>query len=100
MRMHVVLTCFSFFLVLSASANEPLGWKPHTIKQGDGRGGWVERPLLFGLPAGLAMLALGAWLLWPRTAITRRCWRGTRESGFTFGFAVVFITKFSLKQFF
>ena len=59
MRMHVVLTCFSFFLVLSASANEPLGWKPHTIKQGDGRGGWVERPLLFGLLA-LCLLLLAA----------------------------------------
>jgi hypothetical protein len=26
--------------------------------------------LLFGLPAGLTVLAVGVWLLWPRTAIT------------------------------
>jgi hypothetical protein len=30
-----------------------------------------RRLVLFGLPAGLAVLAFAAWLLWPRTAITR-----------------------------
>jgi hypothetical protein len=31
-----------------------------------------RRLLLFGLPAGLLLLAVvGAWLVWPRTAITR-----------------------------
>lgn len=26
-----------------AKSREPLGWKPHPIKQGDGRGGWIVR---------------------------------------------------------
>jgi hypothetical protein len=27
-----------------AGEADVLGWKPHAVKQGDGRGGWVERP--------------------------------------------------------
>ena len=30
-----------------------------------------RRLLLFGLPAGLIALGVGAWMLWPHTAITR-----------------------------
>jgi hypothetical protein len=30
-----------------------------------------RRLLVLGLPAGLVALAVAAWLLWPRTAITR-----------------------------
>jgi hypothetical protein len=31
----------------------------------------ARRMLLFGLPAAVVAVAVSAWLLWPRTAITR-----------------------------
>jgi hypothetical protein len=47
MRVLIGFTCISILMVMRASAGEPVGWKPHTIKQGDGHGGWVERPAEF-----------------------------------------------------
>ena len=50
-------------------SNESMGWKPHPLKQGDGRGGWIVRPAEYNLlhrrtgrylfPYGLAVMDNG-----------------------------------------
>src|SRR5438046_1842859 len=77
MRVLVAFTCLSLSILMRASASEPVGWKPHAIKEGDGHGGWVERAAEFRfvhkkdggyvVPFGLRqldngeVLRLGSW---------------------------------------
>jgi hypothetical protein len=47
LRLGLPLLALALPLVAAAQApagKEPLGWKPHVIRRGDGKGGWAEHP--------------------------------------------------------
>jgi hypothetical protein len=45
LRLAAILSLAAFSAgAPAARSDEGSGWKPHAVKQGDGRGGWVQRP--------------------------------------------------------